>query len=80
MIAELEQWVAAHRDEAVREWAEWIRVPSVSSDGTGFPEATGYGAELVRRSGLAAEVVETGGWPLILAALRTAGRTTRRMS
>jgi acetylornithine deacetylase/succinyl-diaminopimelate desuccinylase-like protein len=66
VIAELEQWVAAHRDEAVREWAEWIRVPSVSSDGTGFPEATGYGAELVRRCGLAAEVVETGGWPLII--------------
>jgi hypothetical protein len=37
VIAELERWVTAHRDEAVREWAEWIRRPSVSSDGTGFP-------------------------------------------
>jgi acetylornithine deacetylase/succinyl-diaminopimelate desuccinylase-like protein len=66
VIAELEQWVAAHRDEVVREWAEWVRQPSVSSDGTGFPAATGHGAELVRRSGLTAEVVETGGWPLII--------------
>jgi acetylornithine deacetylase/succinyl-diaminopimelate desuccinylase-like protein len=66
VIAELERWVTAHRDEAVREWAEWIRRPSVSSDGTGFPAATDYGADLVRRCGLLAEVVETGGWPLIV--------------
>ena len=66
MIEELERWVAAHRDEAVREWAEWIRQPSVSSDGTGFPDATGYGADLVRRCGLAPEVVPTGGWPLVV--------------
>ena len=59
-------WVAAHREECVREWADWIRQPSVSSDGTGFPEATAYGAELVRRCGLAPEIVQTGGWPLIL--------------
>ena len=65
MIAELERWVTAHRDEALREWAEWIRQPSVSSDGTGFPAATDYGADLVRRCGLLTEVVETGGWPLI---------------
>jgi acetylornithine deacetylase/succinyl-diaminopimelate desuccinylase-like protein len=66
VIAELERWVTAHRDEAVRERAEWIRQPSVSSDGTGFPAATGHGADLVRRCGLLAEVVETGGWPLIV--------------
>src|SRR5580693_2265059 len=65
VIAELERWVTAHRDEAVREWAEWIRQPSVSSDGTGFPAATDYGADLVRRCGLLTEVVQTGGWPLI---------------
>src|ERR1700683_1792378 len=60
VIAELERWVRAHRDEAVREWAEWIRQPSVSSDGTGFPAATDYGADLVRRCGLLTEVVQTG--------------------
>jgi acetylornithine deacetylase/succinyl-diaminopimelate desuccinylase-like protein len=65
VIAEIEQWVAAHREEALREWAEWIRHPSISSDGTGFPAATHYAAGLVRRCGLTPEVVETGGRPLI---------------
>jgi acetylornithine deacetylase/succinyl-diaminopimelate desuccinylase-like protein len=59
-------WVAAHREECIGEWADWIRQPSVSSDGTGFPAATGYGAELVRRCGLTPEIVRTAGWPLIL--------------
>jgi acetylornithine deacetylase/succinyl-diaminopimelate desuccinylase-like protein len=65
LIEQLEQWVAAHREEAVRELAEWVRQPSVSSDGTGFPAATRYGAGLVGRCGLAPEVIETGGRPLI---------------
>ena len=66
MITQVGQWVAAHREEVLREWAEWIRQPSISSDGTGFPAATRYGADLVRRCGLVPEVMETGGWPLIL--------------
>jgi acetylornithine deacetylase/succinyl-diaminopimelate desuccinylase-like protein len=66
VLARVSEWVAAHQEECVREWAEWVRQPSVSSDGTGFPEATAYGAELVRRCGLAPEVVETEGRPLIL--------------
>lgn len=66
MIEQLGQWAAAHREEALREWAGWVRQPSISSDGTGFPEATRYGAGLVRRCGLVPEVVETAGRPLIL--------------
>jgi acetylornithine deacetylase/succinyl-diaminopimelate desuccinylase-like protein len=66
LIAQLEQWVTAHREQVLREWAGWIRQPSISSDGTGFPAATGYGVDLVRRCGLIPEVMETGGWPLIL--------------
>jgi acetylornithine deacetylase/succinyl-diaminopimelate desuccinylase-like protein len=66
LIEQLQQWVDAHRDEAVREWAGWVRQPSISSDGTGFPVATGYGADLVARCGLVPEVVDTGGHPLIV--------------
>jgi acetylornithine deacetylase/succinyl-diaminopimelate desuccinylase-like protein len=66
LIRQLEGWVAAHPDEAVRELAEWVRQPSVSSDGTGFPAATSYGADLVARCGLVPEVIETGGRPLIV--------------
>jgi acetylornithine deacetylase/succinyl-diaminopimelate desuccinylase-like protein len=58
--------VAAHREECVSEWADWVRQPSVSSDGTGFPEATAYGAELVRRCGLTPEIVDTEGHAVIL--------------
>jgi len=60
------QWVVARRDELIGEWANWVRQPSVSSDGTGFPAATSYGADLVRRCGLVPEVIDTGGYPLIL--------------
>ncbi len=67
-MTQLDRWVAGHRDEAVRELAGWVAQPSVSSDGTGFPAATRYGADLVRRCGLVAEVIETGGRPLIVGA------------
>jgi acetylornithine deacetylase/succinyl-diaminopimelate desuccinylase-like protein len=66
VLDRVREWVAVHREESIREWADWIRQPSVSSDGAGFPAATEYGADLVRRSGLTPEVVETGGRPLIL--------------
>jgi acetylornithine deacetylase/succinyl-diaminopimelate desuccinylase-like protein len=66
VLDQVGEWVAAHREESIRQWADWIRQPSVSSDGTGFPTATEHGADLVRRSGLTPEVIETGGRPLIL--------------
>jgi acetylornithine deacetylase/succinyl-diaminopimelate desuccinylase-like protein len=66
ILARVADWVAAHREECVRELTAWVRQPSVSSDGTGFPEATTYGAELVQRCGLTAEIVQTDGRPLIL--------------
>jgi acetylornithine deacetylase/succinyl-diaminopimelate desuccinylase-like protein len=66
VLARVGEWVTAHRDELVEEWAEWIAQPSISSDGTGFPAATDHGADIVRRCGLTPEVVNTGGHPLIL--------------
>jgi len=66
VLAQVGEWVAAHREECVTEWAGWVRQPSISSDGTGFPEATAYGAELVRRCGLTPQIVPTEGHPLIL--------------
>jgi acetylornithine deacetylase/succinyl-diaminopimelate desuccinylase-like protein len=66
LIAQLQDWVAAHRDEVLQEWADWVRQPSVSSDGTGFPDATDYAADLVRRCGLSPEVLPTGGRPVVL--------------
>lgn len=66
MLDQVAEWVAAHREESIAELADWVRQPSVSSDGTGFPAATEHGADLVRRCGLRPEVVETGGRPLIM--------------
>jgi acetylornithine deacetylase/succinyl-diaminopimelate desuccinylase-like protein len=66
VLAGVGQWVALRREELIGEWAAWIRQPSVSCDGTGFPAATSYAADLVRRCGLAPEVIETGGHPLVL--------------
>jgi acetylornithine deacetylase/succinyl-diaminopimelate desuccinylase-like protein len=66
LLGRVGRWVDEHRDDLISEWAEWIRQPSISSDGTGFPDASRYGADLVRRCGLVPEVIETGGWPLIL--------------
>ena len=60
------EWVTAHREQAIGEWADWIRQPSVSSDGTGFPAATEYGADLFRRCGLTPDTVETAGGRSIL--------------
>jgi hypothetical protein len=53
VLARVGHWAAARREELIGEWANWIRQPSVSSDGTGFPAATSYAADLVRRCGLA---------------------------
>lgn len=66
VLAQAKGWVSAHRDELIFEWAEWVRQPSVSSDGTGFPAATSYAADLVHRCGLTPEIVDTGGRPMIL--------------
>jgi acetylornithine deacetylase/succinyl-diaminopimelate desuccinylase-like protein len=66
VLTRVARWVDARHDELIEEWADWIRQPSISSDGTGFPAATAYAADLVRRCGLAPEVIETGGHPLVL--------------
>lgn len=66
VLAQTRRWVSAHRDELISEWAEWVRQPSVSSDGTGFPAATSYAAELARRCGLTPEIAETEGRPVVI--------------
>jgi acetylornithine deacetylase/succinyl-diaminopimelate desuccinylase-like protein len=66
VLARVGLWVATRREELIGEWADWVRRPSVSRDGTGFPAATSHAADLVRRCGLAPEVIETGGHPLVV--------------
>jgi acetylornithine deacetylase/succinyl-diaminopimelate desuccinylase-like protein len=77
ILARVGDWVTAHREECVRELTDWVRQPSVSSDGTGFPEATTYGAALVERCGLTPEIVPTDGRPLILGTSGTSDKSNK---
>lgn len=60
------EWVREREPDLVAELAAWIARPSVSRTGEGMPAAAAHGVELLRRSGLAARVVETGGWPALV--------------
>jgi acetylornithine deacetylase/succinyl-diaminopimelate desuccinylase-like protein len=60
VLDQVGDWVTAHREQAIGEWADWIAQPSVNSDGTGFPAATEYGADLVRRCGRSLPIAEFG--------------------
>ncbi|MFI9812933.1 M20/M25/M40 family metallo-hydrolase [Saccharothrix variisporea] len=59
-------WVREREPELVAELAAWIAQPSVSRTGEGMSGAVAHGVELLRRSGLTPEVVETGGWPALV--------------
>ena len=59
-------YVEEHRRAHEAELAGWVAVRSVSATGEGMPEAAGYARALLGRSGLDAEIVETGGWPLVV--------------
>ncbi|TDP88887.1 M20/M25/M40 family metallo-hydrolase [Labedaea rhizosphaerae] len=65
MLDKLADWVDAHRDEAVDLWADWIRQPSVSSDGTGFPAATEHAAGLLESCGLTPSIADNPGRPVV---------------
>jgi acetylornithine deacetylase/succinyl-diaminopimelate desuccinylase-like protein len=65
VLEKLTDWVDAHRDEALALWADWIRQPSVSSDGTGFPDATQHAARLIESCGLTAEIADGPGLPVV---------------
>ncbi|CAL9546447.1 Succinyl-diaminopimelate desuccinylase [Actinosynnema sp. ALI-1.44] len=60
------EWVREREPDLVAELAAWIAQPSVSRTGEGMPGAAAHGVELLRRSGLTARVVETGGWPALV--------------
>ncbi|XVV06503.1 M20/M25/M40 family metallo-hydrolase [Actinosynnema sp. CA-248983] len=59
-------WVARREPDLVAELAAWVGQPSVSRTGEGMAGAVAHGVDLLRRSGLAPEVVETGGWPALV--------------
>lgn len=71
MSAAVEDYLAAHADEAIRELEALCRLPSVSTDPafrSGILAAAEFMADALRRSGFpAVELIETAGHPLIFA-------------
>lgn len=65
MLDKLAHWVDAHRNEVLETWAQWIRQPSVSSDGTGFPAATDHAARLLESCGLTPTIAGGPGLPVV---------------
>ncbi|MEU7528733.1 M20/M25/M40 family metallo-hydrolase [Saccharothrix sp. NPDC042600] len=60
------EWVREREPDLVAELAAWVAQPSVSRTGEGMSGAAAHGVELLRRAGLTARVVETGGWPALV--------------
>lgn len=71
MTAAVEDYLAAHADEAIRELEALCRLPSVSTDPafkSGILAAAKFMADALRRSGFpTVELIETPGHPLIFA-------------
>jgi acetylornithine deacetylase/succinyl-diaminopimelate desuccinylase-like protein len=66
LITEVRAWVRDRHDDLVRELAAWVGQPSVSRTGEGMTAAAAHGADLLRRSGLHTEIIETAGWPALV--------------
>ncbi len=69
-MADFDQYLEQHRDQFEEELCEWLRIPSVSTDGMhGEPiaEAGQWVADQLSRLGLKTEMVEAGGNPIVLA-------------
>ncbi|MEV0676381.1 M20/M25/M40 family metallo-hydrolase [Actinosynnema sp. NPDC050436] len=66
LAEQVRDWVRDREPGLLAELAAWIAQPSVSRTGEGMADAAEHGLELLRRSGLTARAVETGGWPALV--------------
>jgi acetylornithine deacetylase/succinyl-diaminopimelate desuccinylase-like protein len=60
-------YVASHLDESLAELKRLVAIPSVAAQGTGLSECAELVAELLRARGFQAEVLPTGGSPVVVA-------------
>jgi hypothetical protein len=74
-IAALDQYVELHVQESMQELARLCNQPSISSQGLGMRECAALVAELLRSRGMAAQVIETGGYPVVFGEYGTGERT-----
>jgi acetylornithine deacetylase/succinyl-diaminopimelate desuccinylase-like protein len=63
--AAVENWVAAHQQPIIRELADLVAIPNVARDRDGIRRNAGHLKLMLERRGLAAEILETTGNPLV---------------
>jgi acetylornithine deacetylase/succinyl-diaminopimelate desuccinylase-like protein len=74
-IAALDQYVEQHVQQSMQELVRLCNQPSISSQGLGMQECAALVAELLRSRGIAAQVMETAGYPVVCGEYGTGERT-----
>ncbi|HEX8033775.1 MAG TPA: M20/M25/M40 family metallo-hydrolase, partial [Ktedonobacterales bacterium] len=64
--SELDQYLEQHLQEYLQEMTRLCNQPSVSAQGSGVRECADLVAELLRSRGISAQVMETGGHPVVI--------------
>lgn len=71
----LDQFVEQHIDASMQELARLCRQPSISAQGAGIRDCAELVAELLQSRGIAAQVFETAGHPVVVGTYGTGDRT-----
>ena len=74
-ISALDQYVEQHVQESMQELAGLCNQPSVSAQGQGIRECANLVADLLRSRGVAVQVMETAGNPVVFGEYGTGNRT-----
>jgi acetylornithine deacetylase/succinyl-diaminopimelate desuccinylase-like protein len=76
-LAELDAYIDSHLDDSLGELARLVAIPSVGAQNRGLPECAALVADLLRARGFEAEVLPSGGAPVVFA--ERAGRSDRTL-
>jgi acetylornithine deacetylase/succinyl-diaminopimelate desuccinylase-like protein len=76
-LAELDAYIDSHLDDSLGELAKLVAIPSVGAQSRGLPECAALVADLLRARGFEAEVLPSGGAPVVFA--ERAGRSGRTL-
>ena len=66
-LSDVFAYVDAHRQDFLDRLIDYVRRPSISAHGLGIAEVAAYIADVMERIGLAARIIPTAGWPMVLA-------------
>src|SRR5262245_42451519 len=66
-FAAVDAWLERHLDDSLDQLSRLVAHPSVAAQGTGLDACAALVAELLRQRGFAAEIVPTGGAPVVIA-------------